>query len=84
MYSWVIYWQLRSISLASLPLLLFEQTRIDVDLSRFSFWGYAESCDRFADKSVWFYFEVSSEIDGEFSDASTEEGNPVSWLEPPQ
>ena len=43
------------ISLASLPLLLFEQTGIDVDLSRFSFLGYAELCDRFADKSVWFY-----------------------------
>ena len=69
------------ISLTSLPLLLFEQTGIDVDLSRFSFLGYAELCDRFADKSVWFYFEVSSVIDGEFSDAFTEEGNPVSWLE---
>ena len=48
------------------------------------FLGYAELCDRFADKSVWFYFEVSSETDGEFSDAFTEEGNPVSWLEPLQ
>ena len=63
---------------------MFEQTGIDVDLSRFRFLGYAELCDQFSDKSVWFYFEVSSETDGEFSDASTEEGNPVSWLEPLQ
>jgi hypothetical protein len=61
--------------MASLPLLLFEQTWIDVDLSRFSFLGYFELSDRFGDKSIWFYFEVSS-------DAFTEEGNPVSWLEP--
>ena len=70
------------ISLGSLPLLMFEQTGIDVELSRFKFLGYAELSDQFDTKSVWFYFEVSSEVDGEFSDAFTEEGNPVSWLEP--
>ena len=70
------------ISLDSLPLLLFEQTGIDVELSRFRFLGYSELSYRFGSKSVWFYFEVSSEVEGEFSDAFTEEGNPVSWLEP--
>ena len=47
-----------------------------------SFSAYAELSDQFDTKSVWFYFEDSSEVDGEFSDACTEEGNPVSWLEP--
>ena len=42
------------ISLASLPLFLFEQNGIDVDLSRFSFLSYSEFSDRFGDKSVWF------------------------------
>ena len=70
------------ISLSSLPLLLFEQTGIDVDLSRFKFLGYAELSDQSDIKSVWFYFEISSEVDDEFSEACTEEGNPVSWLEP--
>ena len=61
---------------------MFEQTGIDVELSCFKLWGYSELSDRFDAKSVWFYFEVSLEVDGEFSDAFTEEANPVSWLEP--
>ena len=43
------------LSLNSIPLLLFEQTGIDIDVSRFKFLCYSELSDRFDSKSVWHY-----------------------------